>query len=292
MVLVHSSWGSNAGSCIGCSGVPSKGPAVNRLLTGVLLALCAVVGLMALLFPFLSPILAESLSLTDNMAIQPGSFSYGLLTAVLIGISLLALLLEIQGQTANAKIIAALGVLVAVTSVLRLIETAIPGIGGFSPIFVPVILARYVFGARFGFLMGTLTMLMSAIITAGVGPWLPYQMFVAGWVGITAGVLPHPKRRGIELTMLILFAFAWGLLYGGILNLYFWPFITGDSLSAEPKTMALGDHIMSYTAFYLSTSFIWDIFRALGNVLFVMILGIPAVAALGRFRDRFQYELN
>jgi energy-coupling factor transport system substrate-specific component len=265
---------------------------MNRFLTAVLLALCALVGLLSLLFPFLTPVINDTFSLENGAALQPGSFSYGLLTAILVGISLLALLLEIQGQTANAKITAALGVLVAITSVLRLIETAIPGIGGFSPVFVPIILAGYVFGIRFGFLMGTLSVLTSAIITAGVGPWLPYQMFVAGWVGITAGMLPHPNSTRTKLLMLVLFAFVWGLLYGGILNLYFWPYVAGESLSAAGSPDSVGEIAANYGAFYLATSFIWDIFRALGNVVLILIIGIPAVKALSRFRDRFQFAVQ
>ena len=78
----------------------------------------------------------------------------------------------------------------------------------------------YVFGARFGFLLGAMTMLVSGIITAGVGPWLPYQMFTAGWVGLSAGLLPHLRRPRAELALLIVFAGLWGFAYGAILNLY------------------------------------------------------------------------
>jgi hypothetical protein len=88
--------------------------------------------------------------------------------------------IEVQGEAVSAKVVAALGMLVALASVLRFLETAIPGPGGFSPVFVPIILAGYVFGSRFGFLMGAMTLLVSALLTGGVGPWLPYQMFVCG----------------------------------------------------------------------------------------------------------------
>jgi energy-coupling factor transport system substrate-specific component len=264
---------------------------VNRTLTASLLVLSGAIGLIALLYPLAAPALYEMTSLQSFQASQPGTSGYALLTTALIGISLLAMLLEVQGQTANAKIIAALGVLVAITSVLRLIETAIPGIGGFSPVFVPIILAGYVFGSRFGFLMGTLSILTSAIITAGIGPWLPYQMFVAGWVGVTAGLLPHPENARLKLVMLAVFAFAWGMLYGGILNLYFWPFVAGENSAMIAAEGGIGDTLASYGAFYMATSFVWDISRSLGNIVLIIALGIPAIQAMTRFRDRFHFEL-
>ena len=42
-------------------------------------------------------------------------------------------------------------------------------------------------GSRLGFMMGALTMLVSGPLTAGgIGPWTPYQMMAAGWVGLGA----------------------------------------------------------------------------------------------------------
>ena len=102
--------------------------------------------------------------------------------------SMMALVLEAQGRAMNAKLIALLGMLIAVNSALRFAETALPGPGGFTPVFMLIILTGYVFGARVGFLMGALSLLASAFVTGGVGPWLPYQMFTAGWMGMSAGI--------------------------------------------------------------------------------------------------------
>jgi len=43
--------------------------------------------------------------------------------------------------------------------------------------------------------------------------------------------------------------------------------------------------------FYLTTSFVWDIARAIGNGLLIAILGLPTVRALTRFRDKFQFQV-
>jgi energy-coupling factor transport system substrate-specific component len=204
---------------------------------------------------------------------------------------LLALLVELQGEATSAKVVAALGMLVSAASVLRFVETAIPGPGGFSPIFAPVILAGYVFGARFGFLMGSFTLLVSALITGGIGPWFPYQMFVAGWVGFSAGLLPHPSNPRLELLLLLLAGVFWGLLFGFITNLYFWPFFTGDAGQSMEAGAGVMTNVRRYLAFYAATSLLWDIARVVGNVLLLLVLGMPAVRALSRFRDRFQFAL-
>ena len=44
------------------------------------------------------------------------------------------------------------------------------------------------------------------LITGGVGPWLPFQMIAAGWVGFGAGWLP---RAGGRLERVMLAATAW-----------------------------------------------------------------------------------
>jgi energy-coupling factor transport system substrate-specific component len=140
--------------------------------------------------------------------------------------------------------------------------------------------------------MGALTLLTSALITGGVGPWLPYQMFTAGWVGLTAGWLPHFRRPTAVLLLLASFGFAWGMAYGLIMNLYFWPFIVGDPAISWTPGASLGDGLARYAAFYLATSIYWDFARAVGNALLVTAVGLPVIRALSRFRDRFQFSLQ
>lgn len=260
---------------------PRQG-STGRFLAVVLYTLTTLIGVLAFLYPFLLP------SLAPGTAVAPPEAA--LLTAVLVVLCLVALLVELQGQAVSAKMVAALGFLVAVASVLRFLETAVPGPGGFSPIFVPLILAGYVFGPRFGYLMGVLTLLVSALITAGLGPWLPYQMFVAGWVGAAAGWLPHPKRPGLQMAVLLVAAAVSGLLYGFLTNLYFWPFFVGDAAISYQAGQGVMNALNNYLAFYALTSLVWDLFSAGGNVLLVLALGRPAVHALVRFRDRFTFE--
>ncbi len=260
---------------------------MRRLLTFGIYALAILIGLAAFIYPFF----ISATALPANMGASR-TVESPLLTLLLLVLCLLVLLLEIQGQAVNAKIIAALGVLIATASILRFIETAVPGPGGFSPIFAPIILAGYVFGPRFGFLMGSLTVLVSGLVTGGIGPWLPYQMFAAGWVGLTSGWLPHPREQRVELAMLISFGFLWGLLYGVITNLFFWPFMLGDPAASWQTGLGLQEGMRRYVVFYIVSSFVWDLARAFGNAILIWALGLPTVRALRRFKDRFQFEVQ
>lgn len=254
---------------------------VQPILSFLLYGLSGLIGLVVFTYPFF----LDSAQLTIAASARQTA---PLMTMLLLTVCLLILLVEMQGQAVSAKVVAALGVLVAVTATLRFLEAAVPGPGGFSPIFAPIILAGFVFGTRFGFLMGALTLLVSALITGGVGPWLPYQMFAAGWVGLTAGWLPSLRR---PLPLLCFFAFAWGLLFGLLMNLYFWPFTVGSGSDNWQPGLSLAAGAARYVAFYASTSLLWDLIRAVGNVVLLLVLGMPAIRALTRFRDRFHFHL-
>lgn len=253
-------------------------------------SLSAGIGAVAFAYPFLEPALAARNTAYDPLSGGP------LLLTVLVSLCFVALLFEVQHDPAGAKFVALLGILVAVNAVLRFVEVAMPGPGGFSPIFVLIVLSGYIFGSRFGFLMGALTLLVSAIITGGVGPWLPAQMFAAGWVGITAGLCqPVAQRLGLEnrraeVVALAAVGGAWGIAYGVIMNLWFWPFLAGpDNMYWAPGTDVVGT-LERYLTFYLATSAVWDVIRAAGNIVLVVLVGAPTLRVLRRFQRRFTFS--
>lgn len=263
---------------------------MSQKITSITLYLLAgLVGLFALFYPFFLRATATSVGSGS------GGFRVSetpLLATLLVTLCLAALLAELQGQATGSKMVAVLGIMVAVTATLRFIEVGIPGPAGFSPIFAPIILGGYVFGPRFGFLLGAMTMLVSAIITGGVGPWLPYQMFTAGWVGLTSGWLPHFKNSVAEIGLLVTFAFLWGFGYGAIMNLYSWPYLMGDPRMTWSPEATVMDSLRRYGAYYVTTSLIWDSAAAIGNVILVATLGLPTVRALMRFRGRMHFQVQ
>ena len=89
--------------------------------------------------------------------------------------------------------------------------------------FFILVLAGRVFGPGFGFALGCTSLFASALITGGVGPWMPYQMFGCAFVGLLAGLLPRARGRA-EMLMLAGYGALSGYLFGFLLNLSFWPF--------------------------------------------------------------------
>src|SRR5512136_1859611 len=185
----------------------------SRLFSLAIYLTATISGIMVLLYPFFLPAVQQQ---EGFGAMRTGEMP--LMMTFLLGLCLVALLFEAQGPMVNTKLVALLGILVAINSALRFIETAIPGPGGFTPIFFLIILVGYVFGGRVGFLMGALTLLVSALVTGGVGPWLPAQMFTAGWVGMSTPLLrpivealrPRDKQRNsrsISSELLVLAGF-------------------------------------------------------------------------------------
>src|ERR1700681_2947500 len=107
-------------------------------------------------------------------------------TVVVLGVAL-------QTHRLSTRLLAVLAALVAIDATLRLV--IVIGLLGFSPIFFLIIAGGFVMGPSFGFASGAMTLLLSAVLTAGLGPWLPYQMLAAGWVGMGAGYLGRTMQR-------------------------------------------------------------------------------------------------
>lgn len=261
----------------------------ERILSGLIIALTTVIGIAAFLYPFWLPVAPAS----GVGAARAGEAP--LLLTVLVGLSFLALLLEAQRAAEHALLVALLGVLTAMNAILRFIDVALPIPGGFSPIFVLIILSGYLFGGSFGFLMGAMTLIVSALLTGGIGPWLPYQMLTAGWVGLTAPLCRRlvraPGGRGEVLT-LAAFGALWGFGYGAVINLWFWPFAGGAIEQSYQAGIGLTATLQRYLTFYLTTSFVWDLIGSVGNALLIGAFGRPMLQALRRFQRRFLFVIR
>ena len=157
---------------------------------------------------------------------------------------------------------------------------------GLEPLFFLLVLAGRVYGPGFGFALGGLTILVSGIATGGVGPWLPFQMLAAGWVGTGAGLLPAGGGWA-ERWMLATYTAVACLLYGTVMNLWFWPFGAGGATSISYVAGAgLMTNLRHFVAFDLATSLGFDVPRSVLNAALVLLVGAPVLVALRRAASR------
>ncbi len=262
----------------------------THFLSAAILALASLFGVAAFLYPFFMSALP-----------QAGPMAHAndapLLTVLLLGLCLTVVFTSLTARQMTSKLVAVLGVLTAMNAVLRMI----PGPGGFNAIFVLPILAGYAYGPIFGFLLGALSLLVSALIGGGVGPWLPYQMYATGWMGLLSGLLPAlPGHRRWEPVLLAVWGALLGFLFGAIMNIWFWPFLAGSAINpglGEGVTatwqpgMAIWQTLQAYAVFYVLTSLWWDVARALGNALLILLFGRAILRVLRRFQQRFQFDV-
>lgn len=232
--------------------------------------------------------------------------------AVTLGTVAALSFMEAGARRLDSGRLALLAALAAVDAALRL--ALVNGIGGFSPIFFLVLAAGYELGASYGFLVGAYSLLVSAVVTGGVGPWLPYETFGVGWVGAAAGVAgwlvrrlapasgaaacsPGLSPRGwwptrLDLTVLVVVAIVTGFAYGALTDLWGWvAFYTGPGyVNWQPDLPPL-ETLARFGRYYMLTSAVWDSFRAFGDAIAILALGTPVLAALGRMRARLGYEI-
>lgn len=247
--------------------------------------LVIVVGAGAFLYPFWLP--SQSIGTEAHAGDAP------LLAAVVGALAVGAVVLEVRRGTMNGATIALLGVLGAAAGLLRLLDLP----GGGSGIFFLVVLAGAAFGPRFGLLLGLTAMATSAIVTGGIGPWLPFQMLALCWMGGGAGLVGRVTsllRPRLEVVALAAYGWAWGFAFGAIMNLWFWPFAVGQGELSWSPGIGFAETIRRYSAFYVVTSFGWDAAGALTNAILIALTGGSLLPSFRRFAGRLQprVELN
>lgn len=247
--------------------------------SGLLIAATNVFGFLALTWPFFIPA-----SGVPTQHSQDAPF----ILAALLPLMVLLVIAQVNEGGLDTKALAMLGVLSAISAVIRPVLGA--GTAGVESIFFILILAGRAFGPGFGFLLGNTALFASALITAGVGPWLPFQMMGAGLCGLVAGLLPKKPRGKAEIAMLVVLGVVNAYLFGMMMNLWFWPFITGTgveglavgALDYVPGA-PLSDNLRSFLWFTLLTSTAgFDTGRAIATAIGLMVLGRPILVVLRR----------
>jgi energy-coupling factor transport system substrate-specific component len=241
------------------------------------LAAASVAGLLMLAWPLLvrSP---------EGGQVGPPFVFLALLPVVIV-----VVLAEVTEGGLDPRVLAVLGVLSAVNAVLRGLS---PGTGGVELVFFVLILAGRVFGPGFGFVLGCTSLFASALLTGGVGPWLPFQMLCSAWVGMAAGLLPRRATGRAEIMLLASYGVVAAYAYGLLLNLSSWPFVLGISvpghtgLSFVPGD-PLGENLHRFLVYSLITSTgSFDTGRAITNAVAIVVIGPAVLSTLRRAARR------
>ncbi|POX46630.1 ECF transporter S component [Streptomyces sp. Ru71] len=245
------------------------------------LALVSAVGVAALMWPFLAPPGSQVLAHAQD---APWLFA-GLLV-LLVAVAAAA----IAESGLGPKAVAMLGVLAATGAALRPLGA---GTAGIEPMFFLMVLSGRVLGPGFGFVLGAVTMFASALLTGGVGPWLPFQMLSMGWFTMGSGLLPGPGRlRGrAEIALLAGYGFLAAFAYGTVMNLAGWTFMNGNAsdIAFDPDA-TVPANLAHFVAYCLATSLGWDLGRAIVTVVLTVTLGPAVLRALRRATRRAAFE--
>ncbi|MGI8522207.1 MAG: ECF transporter S component [Nocardioides sp.] len=246
--------------------------------SGAVLGVASLAGLAMLCWPLL-------VRTADAGQVQPPFLFLGLLPVVIA-----VVLAEVSEGGLDPRVLAVLGVLSAINAVLRGLD---PGNAGIELVFFLLILAGRVFGPGFGFVLGCTSLLASALLTAGVGPWLPFQMLVSAWVGMGAGLLPRRFTGRAEIALLVAYGVIAAYVYGLLMNLSGWPFLLGVAVPGHEGGLSFvpGDPLLEnlhrfvvYTLVTSTGSF--DTGRAITNALALALLGPAVLTTLRRAARR------
>lgn len=201
-----------------------------------------------------------------------GFLNWGVLAAALAILVCMAFFFEFETAATSSKEIALVAMLGTISAVLRVPFAAIPNI---QPCTYLIICSGYVFGPIAGFAVGAMTALVSNFFL-GHGPWTLYQMIAWGLAGFCAGSLSKIK---LNRPLLIAIGVIWGYLYGFITNIWFW------TAFVYPLTLK------TFIVTQLNT--VWfDTLHAVGNAVFLAILGNRTIAVLQRFKERFSLTVT
>jgi energy-coupling factor transport system substrate-specific component len=204
---------------------------------------------------------------------------------VLMPVLLVLILTEFASGDIDSKQLAVLGVLVALNAVVRVLGA---GTAGLETAFFIIIIGAFVFGSGFGFLLGSGSLLVSALIMGGVGPWLPFQMMAAGLVGLGAGLLPKPSAKWLQLGTLVIYAIIAAYVYGALMTLWNWPYLAGTGTDISYLAGAgIGENLTRFFTYELVTGgLLWDTGRAITTSVLILLTAPALLATLRRAAGR------
>jgi len=199
--------------------------------------------------------------------------SWQLVSVVVLMFALGAGMLWYERSRPPSQIVALVAVLAALAVAGRIVLAPIPNVVATTDI---VIIAGYVLGPAPGFAVGALGGLVSNF-WLGQGVWTPWQMVAWGMCGVAGGLLWHLTRGRIDRWTLAVFCGLAGVLFGAWMNL--------ETMVSFGGEMSLDRYLALEVR-----AIPFDVAHMTGNIIFALAAGPAMIAALVRFRERFQWR--
>lgn len=180
--------------------------------------------------------------------------------------SMLPFYISYERKKYSARTVVIVAVLCAVAVASRAAFYMIPQ---FKPIVAVVIISSVALGGELGFVVGSLSMLVSNVLF-GQGPWTPWQMFAMGMVGLISGLIFYRHRYKVNRLLLCIVSFFVTLaVYGGIVDMSTLFYVNDDIT------------LKVITAVYLA-GLPFNLVLAGATVLFLWIMAVPVIGKLLR----------
>lgn len=189
----------------------------------------------------------------------------------LVTLALLAGFGWYERSSPNAKMVAAVAVLAALTALGRIAFSPVPNV---TPTTDLVFIAGYAFGGAPGFAVGAIAALTSNILL-GQGPWTPWQMVGWGSVGLIGALVARGAGPRLGRAPLAACCAVCGLYFGALMDVY-QTAVTTDGVPTLTRYLAVS-----------ATSLPFNVAHVIGNVAFALAFGPLLIRTLTRFRARF-----
>lgn len=184
---------------------------------------------------------------------------------------MLPFFLVFEGRKPQARELVIIAVLCAIAVAGRAAFFMLPQ---FKLVIAIVIISGVAFGAESGFLVGAMTMLVSNILFQQ-GPWTPWQMFAAGIIGFTAGILFKKGLLSRNRISLCVFGFiSTVIIYGIIMNF-------------ASAVMARATINFATVFSFIVTGFPMDIIHGLATFVFLYFCAEPMLEKLDRIKTKY-----
>lgn len=194
---------------------------------------------------------------------------YNVISMAIALLSCVPFFIRFEKGKSGAREVVVIAVMTAFSVIGRLIFSPIPG---FKPVTAITIIAGIALGAESGFMVGSLTAIVSNIFF-GQGPWTPFQMFVWGILGFLSGLIFYKKQTSNRFILAVI-GLVGGIAYSMLMDIW-------TTLSME------GTFNISRYLFYISSSFPFMAIYAVSNVVFLFVLAKPFLEKLNRIKTKY-----